>query len=245
VNGRQCGFCSNRENIRSLNDFSSIPYCNLKSNQYNYFHEKINFLCCADGFNATIKFVSSENSERSKATRKGKPLAELCVRLCFYKSISGNLIEDGTYLKLAREGWTTKQIFAITDDYVAKNRAKVRGTASYGAYTKEWRPYWYMLAPNDTIKRLSEPEFNASLNKKINKAFRAEAEDYQPRLFYTPNDRMKGVRNKGYFRHNPVLPSGGRIHWIVTHPTDSNKLMAIPDGDGIWRTADGDEPGIR
>lgn len=185
--------------------------------------------------NLSAQKTAKDQKQREKANRLRSSVSDSA----FTKVYPGNLIEDGTYLKLAREGWTTKQIFAITDDYVAKNRAKVRGTASYGAYTKEWRPYWYMLAPNDTIKRLSEPEFNASLNKKINKAFRAEAEDYQPRLFYTPNDRMKGVRNKGYFRHNPVLPSGGRIHWIVTHPTDSNKLMAIPDGDGIWRTADG------
>lgn len=184
--------------------------------------------------NLSAQKTAKAEKQREQATR----LRSAVTDSAFSKVYPGNLIEDGTYLKLAREGWTTKQIFAITDDYLTKNRAKLRGTASYGAYSKEWRPYWYMLAPNDTIKRLSEPEFNASLNKKINKAFRSEAEDYQPRLFYTPTDRMTGVRNKGYFRHTPVLPSGGRIHWIVAHPTDSNKLMVIPDGDGVWRTDD-------
>lgn len=156
----------------------------------------------------------------------------------YTKAEPGNLIEDGTYLQLAREGWTTGQIFSITDDYLTKNRSKLRGTASYGAYAKEWKPYWYMLAPNDTIKRFTEPEYNATLNKKINSAFKATADEYQPRIFYSPDDRLKGIRNKGYFRHNPVLPSGGRIHWIVTHPTDPDKIMVIPDGDAIWRTDD-------
>ncbi|MBN2765767.1 MAG: hypothetical protein JXR27_05285 [Paludibacteraceae bacterium] len=182
--------------------------------------------------------LAQKTTKDEKLRKKAAELQSELPDSAFTKVYPGNLIEDGTYLQLAREGWSTKQIFAVTDDYLQKNRTKLRGTASYGAYTKEWKPYWYMLAPNDTIKRFSEPEYNASLQKKINKAFKASAGSYQPRLFYTPNDRLKGVRNKGYFRHNPVLPSGGRIHWIVTHPTDSNKLMVIPDGDAIWRTDD-------
>jgi len=154
-----------------------------------------------------------------------------------YKTVRpGNLLDEGLYLKLAEEGWTSRDIFRITDDFAEKNRARMRGTSSYSAYAKEWKPYWHMLLPNDTMRRYVEPDYDEKMSRKIRTAFGASADEYQPRIFYTPDDRMKGIRNKGYFRHNAVFPSGGRIHWIQAHPTDADRLMIIPDGDGIWRT---------
>ena len=70
--------------------------------------------------NLSAQKTAKDQKQREKANRLRSSVSDSA----FTKVYPGNLIEDGTYLKLAREGWTTKQIFAITDDYVAKNRAR-------------------------------------------------------------------------------------------------------------------------
>lgn len=182
-----------------------------------------------------LSFSASATNEK-KAKIRAKELVSTYPDSLYRQLQPGNLLDEGLYLKLAEEGWTSRDIFRITDYFAEKNRAVMRGSSSYSAYAKEWKPYWHMLHPNDTLRKYVETNFDEQLSQKIRQAFPAAADEYQPRLFYTTEDRMKGVRNKGYFRHNPVLPSGGRIHWIQAHPTDSNKLMVIPDGDAIWRT---------
>jgi hypothetical protein len=172
----------------------------------------------------------------NKKTQKAAGLKQTYPDSMYITVRPGNLLDEGLYLKLAEEGWTSRDIFRITDDFAEKNRAKMRGTSSYSAYAKEWKPYWHMLLPNDTMKRYVDPDYDEKMSQAIRKSFGAAADEYQPRIFYTPDNRMKGIRNKGYFRHNAVLPSGGRIHWIQAHPTDPDRLMIIPDGDGIWRT---------
>ncbi len=187
---------------------------------------------CASSF-AMAKKNDMRESNQAKSMLKSLPDS------AFKKFYPPNMLEDFTYIKLAKEGWTTKEIFAITDDYVRKNRKKVRGTEGYVNYNKEWRPYWYGLVPNDTIKRRIDENVSQKLQSKVIKAFKAEADEYVPRVFYTPNNRMNGIRDKGMWRHNAILPASGRIHWIQTHPTDKDKLMIIPDGDGIWKTDNG------
>lgn len=182
--------------------------------------------------------VTAKNSTKSTDFFK-KTAAQLKMSIpdsSFKKIRPGNLLNEATYLKLAKEGWNTKEIFAITDEFTTNNKKNMGGSFSYSAYSKDWKPYWYMLAPNDTIKHLMNPAFDAGVQKAFSKAFKADIIDYNPRLFYTPTDRMNGIRNPGYFRHNAIMPSVGRIHFIQPHPTDSDKLMIIPDGDGIWRT---------
>ena len=183
----------------------------------------------------TISLVTGAANDR-KTRDKAAVLRQSYPDSLYKKAQPGNLLDEGLYLKLADEGWTSRDIFRITDDFAEKNRSKMRGTASYSAYAKEWKPYWHMLVPNDTLRKYVEPDYDEKMSQKIRTAFGAAADEYQPRVFYTPDNRMKGIRNKGYFRHNALFPSGGRIHWIQANPTDSNRLMVIPDGDGIWRT---------
>lgn len=182
-----------------------------------------------------VSLVTGAANDR-KTRDKAAELKRSYPDSLYKKAQPGNLLDEGLYLKLADEGWTSREIFRITDDFAEKNRSGMRGTASYSAYTKEWKPYWHMLVPNDTLRKYVESDFDEKMSQKIRSTFGAAADEYQPRVFYTPDNRMKGIRNKGYFRHNALFPSGGRIHWIQAHPTDSNRLMVIPDGDGIWRT---------
>ena len=183
----------------------------------------------------TISLVTGAANDR-RTRDKAAELRQSYPDSLYKKAQPGNLLDEGLYLKLADEGWTSRDIFRITDDFAEKNRASMRGTASYSAYAKEWKPYWHMLIPNDTLRKYVESDYEEKMSQKIRSAFGAAADEYQPRVFYTPDNRMKGIRTKGYFRHNALFPSGGRIHWIQAHPTDSNRLMIIPDGDGIWRT---------
>lgn len=187
-------------------------------------------------FVATCVMPLAAKPPKKQETDQALKIMRAIPDTAFMKFTPPNLLEDFTYKKLAKEGWTTKEIFAITDNFVRKNRKEVRGSNGYAMYEKEWRPYWYGLIPNDTIKRFDNEELTVKMQNKINKAFKASADEYVPREFYTPDNRMNGIRNKGMWRHNALLPAAGRIHWIQPHPTDPDKLMVIPDGDGIWRT---------
>jgi photosystem II stability/assembly factor-like uncharacterized protein len=186
----------------------------------------------------TLFHLGTEATPDRKVRDKAEKLMASYPDSLYIKAQPGNLLDEGLYLQLAEEGWTSREIFRITDDFAEKHRAKMRGTSSFSAYTKEWKPYWNMLLPNDTMKKYMDPEYDAELSRKVRQAFPAAADEYQPRVFYTPDDRLRGVRNTGYFRHNVDYPSGGRIHWIQAHPTNPDKLMVIPDGDAIWRTND-------
>ncbi len=182
--------------------------------------------------------VMKEDVSKTKQEQALKILSEL-PDSTFVKYYPPNLLEDFTYKKMAKEGWTTREIFAITDNYVSKNKKEVRAAAGYGLYKKQWRPYWYGLVPNDTIVRRVDEVVPFELQQKVNQAFAEDADEYLPREFYTIDRRMSGQRDKGRWRHNAILPASGRIHWVQTHPTDKDKLMLIPDGDGIWRTDNG------
>lgn len=149
-----------------------------------------------------------------------------------------DLLNDEVYMKLARDGWFPQEITRIMDCYIKSNRSKVRGSREYGMYAKQWLPIYGHTPGNDTIYQFVDTAYYGETMKSVRSLFASQLENYYPEIPYTPDDRMKGIRNKGYFRPVYQKPYTGRIHWIVVHPTDPDALMVVPDGAGIFRTSD-------
>lgn len=149
-----------------------------------------------------------------------------------------DLLNDEVYMKLARDGWYPQEITRIMDRYINSNRSKVRGSREYGMYAKQWLPIYGHTPGNDTIYQFVDTAYYGETMKSVRSLFASQLENYYPEIPYTPDDRMKGIRNKGYFRPVYQKPYTGRVHWIVVHPTDPDALMVVPDGGGIFRTAD-------
>lgn len=149
-----------------------------------------------------------------------------------------DLLNDEVYMKLARDGWFPQEITRIMDCYIKSNRSKVRGSREYGMYAKQWLPIYGHTPGNDTIYQFVDTAYYGETMKSVRSLFASQLENYYPEIPYTPDDRMKGIRNKGYFRPVYQKPYTGRVHWIVVHPTDPDALMVVPDGGGIFRTAD-------
>ena len=149
-----------------------------------------------------------------------------------------DLLNDEVYMKLARDGWYPQEITRIMDCYIKSNRSKVRGSREYGMYAKQWLPIYGHTPGNDTIYQFVDTAYYGETMKSVRSLFASQLENYYPEIPYTPDDRMKGIRITGYFRPVHQKPCTGRVHWIVVHPTDPDALMVVPDGGGIFRTAD-------
>ena len=149
-----------------------------------------------------------------------------------------DLLNDEVYMKLARDGWYPQEITRIMDRYIKSNRGKVRGSREYGMYAKQWLPMYGHTPGNDSIYQFVDTAYYGETMKSVRSLFASQLENYYPEIPYTPDDRLKGIRNKGYFRPVHQKPYTGRIHWIVVHPTDPDALMVVPDGAGIFRTSD-------
>lgn len=144
------------------------------------------------------------------------------------------ILEDTLYFRLFREGWTRDEVFRLMDRYMANELKGAKKGADYTLYAKQLKPYWAnTIASGDVPFEGDTPELVHSSGYDPAKGV---GDAYYPRKFYTVDNRMAGKRSPGEFRHNAVLPAGGRIHWIVVHPEDPDKLMVIPDGDAVWRT---------
>lgn len=147
-----------------------------------------------------------------------------------------DLLNDEVYIKLARDGWYPQEITRIMDRYIKANRKALRGSREYGMYAKQWLPTYGHTLGNDSIYQFVDTTYHGETMKSVRRLYSRQLEAYYPEIPYTPNDRMQGKRNPGYFRPVQQKPYTGRIHWIVVHPTDPDALMVVPDGGGIFRT---------
>lgn len=149
-----------------------------------------------------------------------------------------NILSEGTYVNLAKEGWTVGEIIRLTDDYLTAHKADIKKAGTHIDYSKHWRPYNVSAnVLNSTLQEYTDPVGYAKAKLNV-EATQDDPNAYFPRVFYTPADRLAGVRNTGYFRHNAIMPAGGRIHWIAVNPNNADRLMVVPDAEGIWRTDD-------
>lgn len=147
-----------------------------------------------------------------------------------------DLLNDEVYIKLARDGWFPQEITNIMDRYIKANRNNVRGSREYGMYAKQWLPTFGHTPGNDSIYQFVDTAYYGETMKSVRRLYAKQLEAYYPEIPYTPEDRMQGKRNPGYFRPVQQKPYTGRVHWIVVHPTNPDALMVIPDGGGIFRT---------
>lgn len=178
-----------------------------------------------------------EKDVKKRRTRMEQMMNEL--QDSDYESVKQeDLLADEVYIKLARDGWNSDEIKSIMNDYLKSNRSRVRGSFEYGMYAKQWLPSYGFIPGGDTIYQFVDTAYNEKIYKSVRQLYSADMTQYYEQIPYTPDDRLSGVRNKGYFR--PVLqkPNSGRIHWIVVNPANEDALMVIPDGAGIFRTSD-------
>ncbi len=147
-----------------------------------------------------------------------------------------DLLDDEVYLKLAHEGWSADEIVKIMNTAVADKKT-ARGKIGYGWYAKQWLPAYGRQPGGDSLYMFIDTLFTDNMRRSV---ARAVPEDLLnkvwPEIEYTPDDRLRGVRNHGYFRPVKPNPSCGRMHWAALHPTDPDRLYAVADGAGIFKT---------
>ena len=180
--------------------------------------------------------VSWKSTDKKLSEDQAKIIIEKIQNESFQSVLPSNILATRAYAEMAREGWTIGEIVRLTDEYLTAHKPTLKKEGTNIDYAKFWRPYYVSSnLMNATIN--DNPE---ELNKvKLNlEATQADIHAYFPRIFYTVNDRLAGIRNPGYFRQNAIMPAGGRIYWMTVHPDDPNKIMVNPDADGIWRTDD-------
>lgn len=184
----------------------------------------------------TIWVTAKDREERKK--QKMEQAISALPDTAYASVRKEDLLNDEVYIKLARDGWNAQEISRIMNRYLKQNRSRVRGSFEYGMYAKQWLPTYGHTPGSDTIYQFVDTTYNETAIKSARRLFSRELAAYYEPIPYTPDDRMSGIRNTGYFR--PVLqkPNTGRIHWIVVHPTDPDALMVVPDGAGIFRTSD-------
>ncbi len=155
-----------------------------------------------------------------------------------------DMLYDEVYAKLARDGWNSTEIVRIMNDYMKKNKSKMRGTLAYGMYAKQWFPAYGYTPGCDTLYQFVDTLYNETMGRSVRRHATLydndEFDNYYRSEEYSPNPRMNGeAPQPGIFRPLLPKPSSGRILWIQPHPTDPDSIMVIPDGSGIARTGDG------
>lgn len=186
----------------------------------------------------THALIGGDKEKDSKKKRSKMEQAIMALPDSAYENVKKeDLLNDEVYIKLARDGWYPQEITRIMDRYIKSNRQKIRGSFEYGMYAKQWLPSFGHTPGNDTIYQYVDTAYREETMKEVRRMYARQLETYYPEIPYTPDDRMSGKRNTGYFRPVWQKPYTGRIHWIVVHPTDPDALMVIPDGAGIFRTS--------
>lgn len=188
--------------------------------------------------NVNVHAIQKNPSEQQLSNDQAWQMINDSPDQAFVKVLPPNLLNDATYVELAKEGWTIGEIIRLTDEYLAANKPEMKKAGANIHYAKKWRPYYVSsLLLNSTIAEYTDPK---SIEKAMSNVEETQVDPhaYFPRLFYNVNDRLSKVRNTGYFRHNACMPAGGRIHWMAVHPENPDRIMIIPDSEGIWRTDD-------
>lgn len=149
-----------------------------------------------------------------------------------------DLLRDEVYMKLAADGWSPQEIVAIMNTAV-KDKASAKKKDGYVAYAKQWLPAYGRSAGGDSLYEFIDTTYD---ERAVRAIARAVPEDVLnrtwPKVVYDPADRMRGIRNPGYFRPAEHNPSSGRMHWAALHPENPDSLYAIPERAGIFVTGD-------
>lgn len=150
-----------------------------------------------------------------------------------------DLLEDEVYVKLARDGWSSKEIVTIMNTAM-KDRKAAKEKFGYGQYAKQWFPSFGYTPGGDSIYQFIDTTYNVEMLASVHRTVPDNVVNaWWEKKIYNPDDRKKGIRQPAYFRTVEHKPSSGRIHWAQMHPEDPDKLLVIPDGAGIFKTDDG------
>lgn len=150
-----------------------------------------------------------------------------------------DLLFDEVYLKLARDGWSPQEITTIMTSAV-KDKKTARAKFGYGEYAKQWLPAYGRQPGGDTLYQFVDTTYNETMRRSVARTVPDDLLNKTwPKIVYDPADRKNGIRRPGYFRPAEPKPSSGRMHWAALHPEDPDKLYAVPDGAGIFKTEDG------
>ena len=103
-----------------------------------------------------VTFASAKNP--SKEERKRQRMEEIMKNLpdSVFENVNvEDLLDDEVYLKLAKDGWSTREITTIMETAVKdKKTARMRG--SYGAYAKQWRPAFGRAMSDDPLYQFKD-----------------------------------------------------------------------------------------
>lgn len=200
--------------------------------------KKILFLTFALLVGQSVFSIQKKSAEQKMSMEQAWQLLDKTPEASFEKVLPGNLMTTAVYVDMAKEGWTLGEIIRLTDEYLAAHKPDLKKKGFNIDYAKKWRPYNVSSnLMNAALLDYTNPQAleQAKLNVEVTQV---DPNAYFPRIFYTPNDRLAMKRNIGYFRHNACMPAGGRIYWMTVNPVYSNKIMVVPDAEGIWRTDD-------
>lgn len=190
-------------------------------------------------------YGAEARSKSSEADKKKERMEEIMKNLpdsVFENVDIEDLLDDEVYLKLAKDGWTPREITAIMETAV-KDKSKARRRDSYGAYAKEWRPAFGRTMNDDPLYQFVTPELSTQAIASIHDA--VGTTNYNAtweKIPYDPTLRKQtGYQpSPGYFKPVELNPSSGRIKWIAIDQNDDkgDNLYVSADGAGIFRTRD-------
>ena len=196
----------------------------------------------------SVAFSSYAKSTKETPEERQKRMEQVALSLpdsLFENVKNEDLLDDEVYLKLARDGWSSREITTIMETAVKdKQTARLRG--SYGAYAKQWRPAFGRAMSDDPLYQVKDstltPLAIASIYATVGEVDYNASWDVIP---YNATDRKTNLNykpNGGYFKPVEFKPSSGRTHWIVVDQNDHEDgdwIYAVVDGGGIFSTRNG------
>jgi len=181
----------------------------------------------------------------AKGNKEKQPSLELRVKnlpdSLFTPVEKEDLLDDEVYLKLAHEGWSREEIVTIMGTAIA-DKKEAKKKLGYGYYAKQWLPIYGRQPGGDTLYMFIDTLYNEKMRKSVEQKVPEDVlNKYWPPIDYIPPKMRTGAgqeneRIPGYFRCPQFKPFCGRMHWMVAHPKDPDRLYAVPDGAGIYKT---------
>ncbi len=152
-----------------------------------------------------------------------------------------DLLNDEVYLKLAHEGWSREEIMKIMSTAIADKKA-AKNKIGYGYYAKQWLPTYGLQPGGDSLYMFIDTLYTEKMRKSVAETVPEDLLNkyWEPIEYIPPRLRTgSGDANRrigGYFRCPQFKPFCGRMHWLIAKPDNPDRIYAVPDGAGIYKT---------
>lgn len=181
-------------------------------------------------FFTCINLYSSSgiNNNQKISIAQARVLLEMTNEYLYQKVLPK--YKKSTSSEMSKEGWTASEIKLLkgkSQDVETREKEEEEQRV-------QLKPYDPSLVSESFTKSAgisSSPRAKVSMN-----ALSESADPSQLRLLYTTDDRKAGRRIPGLFRHNALMPTGGRTTCIAINPNNPDSIMVIGAHDGIWKT---------